>query len=163
MEHQIMIGSPVRCTDGKAGSVGGLLINPNRSHIDYVILNPGLLGGREYFVPSGRVARVSAEEIALPFEWAALEDLPRPEIWTKQGTVQDNLSDLCVARKNTPVYAADGSLLGALVGATADAEFSIAGVILDQTPGQAILISQMARHSESGDGIVVHLAHQAAG
>ena len=53
MSHTITIGADVRCDDGKIGSVGGVVINPNRSEVDYVIMNPGLLGGREYYVPRG--------------------------------------------------------------------------------------------------------------
>ena len=41
MQHTLIIGSTVRCADDTASGVGGLIINPNRSHVDYVILNSG--------------------------------------------------------------------------------------------------------------------------
>lgn len=161
MGHPIIIGSAVRCADGKLGSVGGLLINPNRNHVDYVILNPGLLGGREYFVPSARVQRAAAGELALPGTWEELDDLPRPAIWTEQGTVQDNLSDLCMARAHTPVYAPDGSLLGQFHGAVVDGDFQVAEIMLEQAPNEAIPVASVARYNSQGDGITVRLERQA--
>src|SRR5436190_13318374 len=123
MPYTVIMGSAVRCTDGTAGSVGGLVINPNRNHVDYIILNTGARGGREYFVPIGRIQRASAGELTLPCTWAELDDLPRPQAGTEQGTVQDNLEDLCLAREHTPVRDADGSMLGQLHGALVDTNF----------------------------------------
>src|SRR5690349_20661819 len=103
MQHTIMLGSPVRCADGKAGTIGGLLINPNRNHVDYVILHTGQPGSSEYFVPSGQIQRASSRELSLPCSWSELEDLPHPERSAKQGTLLSNLSDLIAAREQTTV------------------------------------------------------------
>src|SRR5688572_9869085 len=103
MHHTIMLGSPVRCADGKAGTIGGLLVNPNRNHVDYVILRTDGSDGDEYFVPSGQIQRASARELSIPCSLDELEDLPHPERQTKQGTVLSNLSDLVIAREQTIV------------------------------------------------------------
>jgi hypothetical protein len=79
MQHTIMLGSPVRCADGKAGTIGGLLVNPNRNHVDYVILRADEPGGDEYFVPSEQIQRASARQLSIPCSWDELEDLAHPE------------------------------------------------------------------------------------
>ncbi len=162
MQYTLIIGGAVRCADGKAGSVGGLIVNPNRNHVDYVVLDPGPLGGREYYLPSGQIQRASAGELILPLTWDELEDLPHEEVWPEQGTVQDNLPDLCVARAGTPVRNAEGSRLGTFHGAVVDGDFEIQGILLENAPGAAIPISRIARHGDNADEIVVHLARQAA-
>src|SRR5262245_66031125 len=117
MQHTIVIGSAVRCTDGTCGTVGGLVINPNTNHLDYVVLDPGPIGGREYYLPIGRIEQAGPSEISMPCTLAELDQLSRLEIWTEQGTVQSNISDLCIARGAMPVRSHDGSLLGTVAGA----------------------------------------------
>ena len=162
MQHTITLGSAVRCADGKAGSIGGLIINPNRSHLDYVVIDPGPLGGREYYLPIAQIQRADAGELRLDCSRADLDDLPRAEVWTEQGTVQDNLRDLYVARAGTPVHDAESGLLGRLRGALVDADFQIQAIVLDEAPDAAVPIASVAIFSDATDDLVVHLARQAA-
>jgi hypothetical protein len=162
MEHALLIGGTVRCTDGQAGSIGGLIINPNRNHVDYVILNAGGPGGREYFVPSGQIQRASGRELTLPCTWNDLEKLPHPERHTEQGTIQDNLADLCIAREHTPVRDADGSGLGLFHGAIVNSDLEVQAIFLDAAPDRAMPISHIAKHSDNTGEVVVYLAKQAA-
>jgi hypothetical protein len=161
MQHAIIIGGTVRCADGQAGSIGGLLINPNRSHVDYVILNAGGAGGREYFVPSGQIQRASSHELTLPCAWGDLEQLPHPDRHAEQGTVQNNLEDLCIAREHTPVRDADGSRIGLFHGAIVNADLEIQAILLDQAPDQALPITRIARDSDNTGEVVVYLASPA--
>src|SRR5690349_21528177 len=101
MQYTLMLGTPVRCADDMAGTIGGLIVNPNRNHVDYVILRSDQPGDHEYFVPSGHVQRASARELSLPCSRSQLEDLPHPDRPAKQGTVFDNLPNLIVAREQT--------------------------------------------------------------
>src|SRR3712207_6745016 len=123
MQDTVIIGSTVRCGDGTTSSVGGLIINPNRSHVDYVILNFGGPGGREYFVPSAQFKGANVSN--LPCTSAELDQFPHPEHQSRQGTVQDNLSDLVVAGEQTLVRDAQGGEIGRLYGVIVDPAFEI--------------------------------------
>ena len=163
MPHTITMGADVRCNDGKLGSVAGLVINPNRNEVDYVILNPGLLGGREYYVPRGRISRGDSGALTLPCSQAELDDLPRPTIAPAQGTVQDNLGDFCLARQDTQVRDAGGEPIGQLHGVIVDDDFHVLAIALDGAPDRAIPIERVARYSNDDEGaLVVHLAREAA-
>ena len=158
MQHTIMLGSPVRCADGKAGAIGGLIVNPNRNHVDYVILRTDEPGGHEYFVPSGQIQRASARELSLPCSWSELEDLPHLERPARQGTVLSNLPDLLIAREQTIVRDSLGERLGIFYGAIVDSDLEIQAVLLAEAPDRAIPIVQFARHSNGAGDLVVHLA-----
>jgi len=158
MQHTIMLGSAVRCADGQAGVIGGLLINPNRNHVDYVILHSDQAGGQEYFVPSGQIQRASARELSLPCSWGDLEHLPHPERSAEQGTLLANISDLAMAREQTSVSDSQGQRLGVFHGAVVDSDLEIQALMLAETPDRAIPIKQLARHSDGSDNLVVQLA-----
>lgn len=158
MQHTIMLGNSVRCADGKVGVIGGLLINPNRNHVDYVILHSGQAGGEEYFVPSGQIQRASARELSLPCSWGDLEHLPHPERSAEQGTLLANLPDLVMAREQTTVSDAQGQQLGIFHGAIVDSDLEIQALMLAEAPDRAIPIRQLARHSEGSNNLVVQLA-----
>jgi hypothetical protein len=158
MQHAIMLGSPMHCADGTAGTIGGLLINPNRSHVDYVILRTAEPGGDEYFVPSGQIQRASARQLSIPCSWDELEDLPHPERPAQQGTVLSNLPDLIVAREQTIVREATGERIGHFHGAIVDSDLEMQAVLLAEAPDRAIPIIQLARQSDGASDLVVHLA-----
>jgi len=158
MQHTIILGNSVRCADGKAGTIGGLLVNPNRNHVDYVILHIDEPGGREYFIPSGQIERTSARELSIPCSEDELENLPHPERTTKQGTVLANLADLVVAREQTNVRDSEGQRIGVFHGAIVDSNLEIQAMLLAETPDRAIPIRQLARHSDGTHDLVVQLA-----
>ena len=157
MQHTIMLGSPVRCADGKAGAIGGLLINPTRNHVDYVILRTGQPGSHEYFVPSGQIQRASARELSLPCTKNELEELPHPERTAKQGTVLANLTDMIIAREQTTVRASEGERIGTFHGAIVDSNLEIQAVLLAETPYRAIPIKQFTRHGDDTHDLIVQL------
>jgi hypothetical protein len=161
MQHTIMLGSPVHCADGTTCTIGGLLVNPNRNHVDYVILRAGEPGGDEYFVPSGQIQRASARQLSIPCSWDELEDLPHPEQPAQQGTVLSNLPDLIVAREQTIVRDATGERIGHFHGAIVNSDLEIQAVLLAEASERAIPIMQLARQSDSASDLVVHLAQPA--
>jgi len=152
-----MLGSSVRCADGKAGTIAGLLVNPNRNHVDYVILQIDEPAGREYFIPSGQIQRSSARELSIPCSKDELEHLPHPERTTKQGTVLANLTDLIMAREQTTVRDSEGQRIGIFNGAIVDSNLEIQAILLAETPDRAIPIKQIARHSDDTRDLVVYL------
>jgi hypothetical protein len=160
MQHTIMLGATVRCADGKTGAISGLIVNPNRNHVDYIILRGDEIEGQEYFVPGGQIQRASARELSLPCTWSELQELPHPERAAKQGTVLSNLSDLLVARDETIVRNAAGERLGVFHGAIVDSDLEVQALLLAETPDQAIPIVQLARHSDASGDLIVHLGQQ---
>jgi hypothetical protein len=160
MQHTIMLGSTVRCADGKAGAIGGLIVNPNRNHVDYVILRSDDPGDHEYFVPSGQIQRASARELSLPCSWGDLKDLPHPDRPARQGIVFSNLSDLVIAREQTIVRDSVGERLGIFRGAIVDSDMEIHAMLLAEAPDRAIPIIQLARPSDGAGDMVAHLAQQ---
>jgi hypothetical protein len=160
MQHTIMLGSPVRCADGKTGAIGGLIVNPNRNHVDYVILQSDEPGDHEYFVPSGQIQRASARELSLPCSWGELKDLPHPDRPARQGTVLANLPDLVIAREQTIVRDSVGERLGIFHGVIVDSDMEVQAILLAEAPDRAIPIMQLAQHSDGADDMVVHLAQQ---
>jgi hypothetical protein len=161
MQHTIMLADSVRCTDGRAGAIDGLIINPNRNHVDYVVVRTSESGGREYFVPSGQIQRISARELSLPCTWTDLESLPHPDRPSEQGTVVDNLPDLIVAREQTIVRDAAGNRLGDLHGVIVDSDLEVHALLLSDAPDRAVPIAQIMPHADSRADMVVQLAHEA--
>jgi hypothetical protein len=157
MEHTIILGSLVRCADGKASIIGGLIVNPNRNHVDYVILRTDQPGAHEYFAPSGYIQRASDSDLSLRCSWAELEDLPHPDRPAKQGTVLSNLSDLVIAREQTVVRDSEGERLGIFHGAILDPNMEIQALLLADAPDRAIPIVQLARHSDRAGDLVGQL------
>jgi hypothetical protein len=155
-----VLGSAVRCTDGKGGSVGGVVINPNTSRLDYLVLDRGALGGRERYVPVGQVERSDQAEVLLPFACADLDALPGPTLQPEQGTVQDNLADLCVARAQTAVKLTDGTTIGHFHGLVVDDNFQITRVLLDENRNAGVVIERVDRQSH--EELTVLLAQQVA-
>jgi hypothetical protein len=160
MQHSIILDTPVRCTDGKVGMIDGLVINPNRGHIDYVVLRSDQPGGHEYYVPSGQIQRASERGLSLPCSWSDLEELPHPDRPAKQGTLFANLSDLLVAREQTVVRDASGDRLGVFHGAVVDTNLEIQGLLLAEAPERALPISQLTSDSDGTNDLVVHLPPQ---
>ena len=163
MQHAIMLGSTVRCADGKAGIIDGLIVNPNRNHIDYIVLKASAGEETEYFVPGGQLARAGARELSLPYTWSQLEDLPHPDRAPRQGSVLSNLPDLVVARDTTIVRDSAGDRLGVFQGAIVDSNLEIQALLLAETPDRAIPIAQLARHSDAAGDLIAELVHQPEG
>src|SRR5262245_18773100 len=130
MQHAITLGASVRCAHGRTGPIDGLIVNPNRNHVDYVILRASQPGGHEYFVPSGYIQRASARELSLPYTSSQLEDLPHPDRPAQQGTVLSNLDDLIVARHQTIVRDAAGDRLGMFHGAIVNSDLEVRALLL---------------------------------
>jgi hypothetical protein len=163
MEHAIILGTDVRCVDDKVGNVAGVVINPNRNDVDYIIMNPGLLGGREYYVPRGHIGWGAGGDLLLECGQDELDALPRPTVAPESGTMQSNIGDFCMARKDTPVRDDAGGTLGSLHGVVIDPEsFMVRAVLLDRAPDQPLPIERVAKYNDPDeDALVVYPARAA--
>lgn len=160
-QQTVMIGGAVRCAEGQAGRVSGLLINPTRSHLDYLILEAEPRGEREYYIPSGLVEQIEPQMIRLAISWDALSNLPHPQPRGEQGTVQDNLPNLCIAHAGTPVLSSEGNPLGGMAGVSVDADLRIHAIVLDQSSNATIPVSSISNRSEGDEAVIVELANVA--
>jgi hypothetical protein len=162
MQQAIMIGGTARGSDGRIGTIGGLIINPTRSHLDYLIVHTGAAGSREYYVPSGMVQQLDAQGLVMRISGAELADLPHPGGRADQGTLLDNLGDLCVAHARTPVTTIEGGALGELMGVVVDADLLVRAVLLAQSPDTAVPIARVGQRSDTTDTLIVELPEVAA-
>ncbi len=124
MDLTIELGSVVYCADGKVGVAGCMVINPNRNHLDYLIIHPNH-AGRDYYVPARYIRATDSDRIELDLNLAELDALPPlsagvPEY--AEGTVHSNLMLLCVACDGAQVLSTHGGLLGRVRGIIVDDE-----------------------------------------
>ena len=159
MQQAIMLGGAVSGADGAAGQIDGLVINPNRGHLDYLILG-GAAGAT--FVPSGDFEPAAGQSLTLRADRAELKRLPHPQDQPEQGTLLDNLPDLCVVRSGTQVYTLSGDALGTLRGVLVDANLLVHALVLEQSPDAAVPISRIARHDSGDAAVQVELASAAS-
>jgi sporulation protein YlmC with PRC-barrel domain len=158
MQNAVIIGSALRFGEGQAGQITGLIINPNRSHLDYLITDSDPRGEREYYVPSGLIQQISDQGVAVRLSANELRDLSHPQDYAEQGTIQDNLPNLCVAHEQTRVLTIAGDTLGNLRGVVIDADLQIHALLLTQSLDTAVPILGISKHSAGGDAIAVELA-----
>jgi len=158
MQNAIIIGSPLRFSAGQPGQIAGLIINPNRSHLDYLIAHSDPRGEREYYVPSSLIQQIGDQGVAIRLGANELGDLPHPRDHADQGTIQDNLPDLCVVQDQTRVLTMDGDVLGSLHGVIVDNDLQVHALLLGESPDTAVPIQGISKHSTHGDAIAVELA-----
>jgi sporulation protein YlmC with PRC-barrel domain len=158
MQNAMIIGSALRFSEGQAGQIAGLIINPNRGHLDYLITHSDPRGEREYYVPSGLIQQIGPDGVAVRLGMNELGDLPHPQDHADQGTILDNLADLCVAQEHTPVFTLEGEALGNLHGVVVDADLQIHALLLEQSPDTAVPIKEISKHSAHDNAIAVELA-----
>jgi hypothetical protein len=158
MQHAIIIGGPLRFTQGEAGQITGLIINPNRNHLDYLIIPADPRGEGNYYVPSGLVQHISDQGVAVRLGANELRNLPHPQDHADQGTLQDNLSDLCVVQQQTRVLTVEGDALGKLHGVVVDGNLQVHALLLGQSVDSAVPIQGISKHAAHDDAIAVELA-----
>ncbi|HEU5098473.1 MAG TPA: hypothetical protein VFU22_05610 [Roseiflexaceae bacterium] len=158
MQHSLMVGANVRCADGQAGTIGGLVINPNRNHVDYVIVRASTAGEHEYLVPSSQIQRAGARELSLPCNWSDLHDLAHPQQAADQTDIFSNIDNLIVAREQTTVRDVEHARLGMFHGAIVDSNLEVQAILLADAPERAIPIERLARHPDDTSSLVLYLA-----
>ena len=142
MQQAIMLGSAVHCTDGTGGSIRRIVFNPNRSRVDYLLVDQGQRDGQEHYVPIGCISNASAEEIKLTISTAELTARSLSEPTQTENTIQSNLADLCVADEQTAVQDSEGNPIGHLRGVAIDSDYQVTHVLLAERPDAHVPITQ---------------------
>jgi hypothetical protein len=162
MQQAIMIGGTARGSDGRIGTIGGLIINPTRSHLDYLIVHAESGGSREYYVPSGMFQQLNAQGLVMRVGSDELDRLPHPGDPAEQGTLLDNLANLAIVRARTPVTTIEGDPLGELMGVVVDGDLLVHAVLLAQSPDTAVPIARVGQRSDTTVALIVELPTVAA-
>lgn len=164
MQRMIVLGSNVQCSDGKGGTLKGVVIDPNVGRLDYVIVHRGLLGGRDHCVPAGDISAAGREGMKLTISVAALKELPDVESRLPGQTyTQRSVPDHdVVIKKAIPMRGNDGKEYGTFHGVIVDRDFQIEGAIAQRENAPTFLVSKWDE-----DRLIVQpgapLAAQAAG
>jgi hypothetical protein len=161
MQQTIVLGSAVRCTDGKGGNSSQIVLNPKTNALEYVIVHRGIFGGHDHCVPAGHIHDASVEGVTLAIRTEELKALPDLEAKVAgTGPRQRSIPDYCAAlSKNTPVREADGKLLGHFYGVIVGAERQVERILVEGKGAANMLASQLITCSE--DGLTVRLVEQA--
>jgi hypothetical protein len=76
VQQTIVLGSAVRCPDGKGGSISQIVLNPKTNALEYVIVHRGIFGGHDHCVPAGHIHDASVEGVTLMINTDELKALP---------------------------------------------------------------------------------------
>ncbi len=143
MDMLLRIGMPVHCSDGAAGVVRGVVINPNTSAFEYIIVQTD---GREapHFVSRGHIQGISST-VTLDTDCAWLNAQPEPGQRTPDevGLVTSNLENLCVADSTMLVQTQGGASLGQFAGVMMTPEYHISAVLLSGGGTDHVVISRV--------------------
>lgn len=85
MEKLIFEGVKVRCLDGEAGKVTGIVIDPQTRQPVYLVIKRHRLHPREVVVPVSLVADIQTERVELSVPRSALSGFPDYEVIVQQG------------------------------------------------------------------------------
>jgi YHS domain-containing protein len=158
MPQTIVLGSPVQCTDTRGSlqllrpRVSGFVLDPSATHLSYLVVHRGFLGGHDQCVPAADVREASPEGVLLAISFAELKAMPDLEAQVPgQAYTQRSVpADSIVLGKGLPVTDEAGQVLGQVYGVVVDTERQLAQILLDQPEHPGIPIDQFTTWSEDG-------------
>lgn len=133
MQREILLGARVTSMDGRTGLVSRFLVNPNRRRLDYVLVKAGD-PGVEHYVPVRHVSEVVTAGVEIDVPFADLAPLPREGGRGPQGTLEDNITDLCIVGEGTALRDEEGTPLGHIRGIAVNDDYEIAWMIVREDP-----------------------------
>ncbi len=74
---EVRIGSAVECTDGRAGTVGQVVVSPRTREVTHLIVERGFLPRQEVLVPVEAIAEAEDGVVRLGLSVAELHARPR--------------------------------------------------------------------------------------
>src|SRR5262245_1379516 len=150
MSQTILLGSTAECTDGKGGSVQGLVCDPTSNRLEYLVVHRGLLGGHNHTVPAGVVQTATPLAVMLTLSTDELKQLSDVEATVPgTGIVQRSVPEQCVILSaDTPITDTDGTLLGRFQGVVIDSMHQITGILPADAGTTEIPIDQLRGFSE---------------
>ena len=161
MAQEIVLGSPVHCTDGKAGSIDRIVLDPTTMHLDYIVVHRGFFGGHDHCVPAGNIREASADVVTLTLGTDELKAMPEFEFRVPGTSIpQRSVPERCaVLGKGTPIQDEAGSLLGHFHGVGLGAGRAVERIYLDDRTD--IPVARVGGCDD--DALTVRLAEQAVG
>jgi sporulation protein YlmC with PRC-barrel domain len=85
MEKRIELGDSVRATDGRAGVVAKVIVDPGEREPGYIVVKRRRFRSRHIVVPVSLVDEVSAGQVNLSMTRAALDGFPDYEVAERHG------------------------------------------------------------------------------
>jgi uncharacterized protein YrrD len=169
MSQTIVLGSPVQCSDTKERlallhpRVSGVVLDPSATHLAYLLVHRGLLGGHDQCVPAGDIGAATPEGVRLTISTEALKALPALEAKVAgRGYIQRSIpQDSLVLGKGIPVADDSGQALGHFSGVVMGSERRIEHILVDHVAAPAIPIDQLSTCTE--DGLLVRRDRDAVG
>lgn len=149
MEETILLGLPVFCTDGEAGAVSGLALNPDTGALEFLVVTPAE-PGPDHLVPRSQVAGVG-DAVALVLRIADVRALAT---FDPQDPAGGNLAGLSVVTAVTPVLARDGSELGRFRGAVVSSERRVEHIMVRTAGGDVVETYQFDRAGDQALTVV---------
>jgi len=158
MSQTIVLGSPVQCSDTKERlallhpHVSGVVLDPSATHLAYLVVHRGLLGGHDQCVPAGDIGAATPEGVRLTISTEALKALPALETKVAgRSYIQRSISqDSLVLGKGIPVTDESGQAIGHFYGVVIGSERRIEQIMVDQAASPAIPIDQLITCTEDG-------------
>ena len=152
MSQTMFLGSTVQCTDGKGGSVQGLVCDPSSNRLEYLVVHRGLFGGHNHTVPASVVQTATPLAVLLTLNTDELKQLSDVEAKVPgTGIVQRSIPDHCVILSaDTPITDADGTLIGRFQGVVVDSMHQITSILPTDAGPTEIPIEQLTACSETG-------------
>jgi hypothetical protein len=156
MSQTIVLGSPVRCADAKGGiallqpRVTGVVLDAQATHLDYLVVHRGLLGGHNQCVPASDIHTADPQGVQLTIRAEELKALPELEAkvtggaYTQRSVPEDSL----VLTRGVPVTNESRLVIGHFYGVIVGLGRQIEQILINQSVHSAIPIDQFIRCTE---------------
>lgn len=157
MSETIVLGSPIQCSDARAGlsflrpRVSGLVLDPSTTRLDYIVVHRGFIGGQDQSVPSAYLAAAQPGEVSLQIDRNTLKEMPPLEVrLPDQGFAQRSFSEESVLLSQaTLVTNESGQTLGHFYGLVVAPDHQLEQILLDGAGHPGIPVTAIASCGES--------------
>jgi hypothetical protein len=156
MSETIVLGSRVRCTDMRTGiallqpQVTGVVLNAHATHLDYLVVHRGLLGGHDQCVPASDIHTADPEGVQLTIRAEELKALPELEAKVTGGAYMQRSvpADSLVLARGVPVTNVSRLVVGHFYGLIVGSGRQIEQILINQSTHSAIPIDQFIMCTE---------------
>jgi len=156
MSQTIVLGSPVQCSDTKEQialllpRVSGVVLNPNATHLDYLVVHSGLLRGHDQCVPIGNIQNASPNGIRLTINTEHFKALPELEAKVTGASYTQRIvsTDSLVINKIIPIIDEAREVLGRFAGVVIDSTGQVEQILMDQQAQKPIPLDRLITCTE---------------
>lgn len=156
-----LVESTVQCIDGSGGSVHGVILDPESTRLEYLVVHRGLFRGHDYAVPARAIQDAIPLTVTLTLSVAELQELPEVEYLSPGvGIIHYTIPEHCaVLRTATPITDTAGNTLGHVHGIVIDRVGQVKSILHSGAGETEIPIARLVRCS--AEGLTVQLAEDA--